>query len=294
MNKNVIFPILLFSLLLSFSLNLLSQNVTSISPYISLQYFKYTDDQSVLQTTLTYSSNRMELPLPAMEILFFAGADKKELIGKILTDNKGIARLELTDKMKVNADRDGEWAFSSEYRGNDTIESGSSELTVKDVKLEMVLLVADTVETITVKAFTLKNGKESPVSGEVVKVYVPRMFSLLPISELTLDESGTATGDFPSDLPGDKEGKLTLIAKFEENETFGNVEKRETLLWGTPTDYSVPVTHRALWTKIAPRWMIYTLSILLAGVWGHYLYALISLIRIRNNAKREAKNEYKI
>ena len=294
MKKNVKFPILLLSLLLVFLLNIFSQEVTSISPYISLQYFKNTDGQRVLQTTLTYSSNRMELPLPAMEVSFFTGADKKELIGTLLTNDKGIARLELTDEMKVNTGRDGTWAFSSEFGGNDTIEAGSSEITVKDVELEMVLSVADTVKTITVKAFIIENGKEKPVSGEVVKVYVPRMFSLLPISELTLDESGTATVDFPSGLPGDKEGNLTLIAKFEENETFGNVEKRETLLWGTPTDYSVPVTHRALWTKIAPKWMIYTLSILLTGVWGHYLFALISLIRIRNDAKMEAKKEYKI
>jgi hypothetical protein len=60
-----------------------------------------------------------------------------------------------------------------------------------------------------------------------------------------------------------------------------------------PTDYSVPVTHRALWTKIAPRWMIYSLSVLLAGVWGHYLFAVISLIRIKIDARRKAKEEYR-
>lgn len=293
MKKKVIFPILLLSLLLFFSLNIFSQEVTLISPYISLQYFKSTDDQRVLQTTLTYSKNRMELPLPGMEISFFTGADKKELIGTLLTDNKGIASLELTDEMKVNADGDGKWAFSTEFKGNDTIEAGTSGITIKDVRLEMVLSLVDTIKTITVKAFIREKGTDKPVSGEAVKVYVPRMFSLLPISELTLDETGTATVEFPSDLPGDKEGNLTLIAKFEENETFGNVEKRETLKWGLTTDYSVPLSHRALWTKTAPKWMIYTLSILLAGVWGHYLFALISLIRIKLDAKRKAKEEYR-
>jgi hypothetical protein len=39
--------------------------------------------------------------------------------------------------------------------------------------------------------------------------------------------------------------------------------------------------------------MIYTLSVLLAGVWGHYLFAIISLIRIRIDAKRqEALDNY--
>ena len=63
------------------------------------------------------------------------------------------------------------------------------KLHVKDVRLEMSLTEADSIKTITVKAFIKVNGTEKPVSGEAVKVYVPRMFSLLPISELTLDET---------------------------------------------------------------------------------------------------------
>jgi hypothetical protein len=185
------------------------------------------------------------------------------------------------------------WAFSSNFKGNDTIEAGTADITIRDVKLEMILTKVDSVKTLSVKAFVDEKGTEKPVSGEAVKVYVPRMFSLLPIGELTLDDKGTASVGFPSDLPGDKDGKLTIIARFEENASFGNVEKREELNWGLPTDYSVPKTHRALWTKTAPKWMIYTLSVLLIGVWGHYLFALISLVRIKTDAKRKAKEEYK-
>ena len=293
MKKKVIYSILLLSLLPVFSVNLFSQEKTVISPYIQLQYFKNTDDQRILQTTLTYSKNRMELSLPGMEISFFTSGDQKELVATVITDNKGVARFELSSDFKLKTDRDGMWAFSSEFKGNDTIEAGTSEITVKNVRLEMVLSVIDSIKTITVNAFVNENGTDKPVSGEAVKVYVPRMFSLLLISELTLDEAGTASAEFPSDLPGDKNGNLTLIAKFEENPTFGNVEKREILNWGLPTDYSVPVNHRALWTKTAPKWMIYTLSVLLAGVWGHYLFALISLIRIKIDANRKAKEEYR-
>jgi hypothetical protein len=285
MIKKTILTILLLSVFPVFSLPLFSQDVTLISPYNTFQYFKYTDGQRVLQTTLTYSKNRMELPLSGMEISFFTGGNEKKLVSASLTDIKGVARFDLPAGMNMNTGKDGMWAFSSEFKGNDTIEASKSEITVKDVNLEMVLTVKDSIKTISLKALILVDGKEKPVSGEAVKIYVPRMFSLLSIGELTLDDNGTASVEFPADLPGDKEGNLTLIAKFEENQTFGNVEKRETLKWGLPTDYSVPKTHRALWTKTAPRWMIYTLSILLAGVWGHYLFALISLIRIRNNAK---------
>jgi hypothetical protein len=294
MKKKLIYGILFLSLLPFYSLQLFSQEAARISPYVTLQYFKDTDGKRILQTTLTYSKNRMELPLPGMEIAFYTGADRKVLLTKGTTNDKGVARFELSDEMKPATGADGLWAFSSEFTGNDTIEGGTSEVSVRDIRLELTLTEADSIKSVTLKAITPEGGKEKPVSGETVTVYVPRMFSLLPIGELTLDDAGTAAIEFPSDLPGDKEGNLVIIAKIEENATYGNVEKRETVKWGLPTDYSVPVTHRALWTKIAPRWMIYTLSVLLAGVWGHYLYAIISLIRIKLDAKRKAREEYRI
>jgi hypothetical protein len=274
-------------------MQLYSQEAKKINPYVTLQYFKNTDSKRILQTTLTYSKNRMELPLPGMELIFYTGTDQKVLLVKSITDGKGIARFELSDDMKPGTDSDGLWAFSSEFSGNDTIEAGTSEVTVRDMKLEMALNEADSIKTVTLNAFTSEGGNGSPVSGEVVMLYVPRMFSLLPVGEVTLDDAGSAFLEFPSDLPGDKDGNLVLIARIEENGTYGNVEKRETIKWGVPTDYSVPVTHRALWTTIAPRWMIYSLSILLAGVWGHYLYAIIGLIRIKRDADRLARDEYR-
>ncbi len=294
MKKNISNTILLLSFLILFSVPALSQEKTMISPSVQLIYFKNTNDQRILQTALTYSKNRMELPIPGMEISFYKGGASKEMIAKVVTDNKGIARLELNSDLKLPVDREGMWAFSSEYKGNDTIEAGTSELTVKDVRLEMALTEADSIKTISINAFIKENGKDKPVSGEVVKIYVPRMFSLLPIGEVTLDEKGAGSLEFPSDLPGNKEGNLTVIAKFEENQAFGNVEKQSEMKWGIPTEYSGPVSHRALWTKTPPRWMIITLSILLAGVWGHYLFAIISLIRIRIDAKKQAAKEYRL
>jgi len=165
--------------------------------------------------------------------------------------------------------------------------------TFKDVVLNMTLTEVDSIKTVTVTATTTENGKEVPVAGETVSIFVPRMFSNFPIGDITLDDTGTGTLEFPSDLPGGKEGILTIVAAFIDNATYGNVEKRQEIHWGIPTDY-LPTSHRALWTTRAPRWMIYTLSVLLAGVWGHYFFAIISLIRIKIDANKKAKAEYKI
>jgi hypothetical protein len=294
MKRKISLTLLLLSLFSWNSIFSYSQEKSKISPYIQLQYFKDNDENSFLKTTLTYSKNRMELPLPGMKIIFYSGPEKKSRLAEIITDDKGVAIYNLKHESDFLIDKNGLWPFRSVFDGNDTIESGLSELLIRDVTLTMTLTEIDSIKTIGLNAKKMEKGKEIPVSGDKVTLYVPRMFSLLPIGEATLDESGSAAVEFPASLPGDKEGNVTIIARFEEHAEFGNIEKKSTLKWGLPSTYSVPAGHRALWTKTAPRWMIYTLSILLSGVWGHYLFALISLIRIRIEAKKKAKEEYRV
>lgn len=169
----------------------------------------------------------------------------------------------------------------------------AQDAVLREAVIDMEFSEVDSVKTITITAHTIDNGKEVPITGETVTVFIPRMFSNFVIADLTLDESGMATTEFPVDLPGGKEGNLTIVAAMIDNATYGNVEKRVEKHWGIPTDY-LPSSHRALWTTRAPSWMIITLSILLAGVWGHYFFAIISLIRISRDAKKEkAMAEYR-
>lgn len=283
--------IVCFKLLLLLSLIFISFPVLNgqekINPYIQIKYLKNSESKRYLQTVLTYSKNRMELPVPGMKISFFNGTGKKTVLESAVTNEKGIAEIPLNEEKVLSVEKDGSWIFTSEFQGNDTIESGLSEISITDVNLVMTLEMVDTIRTIVLRANKISHGVESPAGGENVIVYVPRMFSLLSLGEVTLDDSGFGTLEFPNDLPGDKEGNVTIIARFEEHPSFGNIEKRETIKWGLPSEYSVPSTHRALWTKGAPKWMIYTLSVLLTGVWAHYLYAIISLIRIKLEAGKE-------
>ncbi len=290
--KTLPIRIILLSALFFTTLCGLAQEKEKITPTVTLQYLKNSEDQRILHAVLTYSKDRMEIPLQGFGISFFKGTGK-ELVTSVVTDSKGIATVEIGKDQKLASDSKGMWTFSSEFKGNDTIDACTAEVTVKDVILE-VSLTGDSIRTVTLRAFSLENGKEVPAKGEVVKVGVPRMFSQLPIGEVTLDDSGSGSLEFPSDLPGDKDGNLTIIAKFEENPTFGNVEKINIVKWGIPSDYTKPTVHRALWTKVAPRWMIITLTILLSGVWGHYLYAVISLVRIRIDARKKEKEEHRL
>jgi hypothetical protein len=276
-----------------FSASLQAQDKSPVRSSILLQYVSINEERT-LQATLTYSGATGDVPLKGAEIVF-RGIDKTNPLGTVSTDENGIARYTFGANAKLFDEKSGSGQFSSEFKGKDTIDASSAEISIKEVTLEMTLSLVDTVKTINIAAYTLDNGVKVPVKAEVVNVFVPRMFSNLPVADVTLDEKGTARLEFPSDIPGDKEGNLPIVARFTENPVFGTVGRSITEKWGVPNTYSFPAAHRALWTKTPPRWMIITLSVLLTGVWGHYMFAVISLILIRIDAKRKkAKDEYKL
>jgi len=121
-----------------------------------------------------------------------------------------------------------------------------------------------------------------------VHIYVPRLFSLLKIGEISLEEDGTGTLEFPKEIVGDTLGNLVVIAKIEEHDQFGFIEGRNTINWGVHKQYyTAEVPSRELWTPIAPLWMIITLLVMLAGVWAHYVYAVYELVMIKRLSKKD-------
>lgn len=263
-----------------------SQEAGHITPYITFQYFKNTGDTSYLKTTMTYSKNRVEIPVAGLKIIFRSGDSGGKILAEGITNAKGVAacNLNISD---LTRDNEGFWPFTASFDGNDSIEAASAELKIRNASLYLECSEADSVKTVSVRAEKFDNGKMVPASGEVVNVYVPRMFSMLPVGEVTLDDNGTGSVEFPSDLPGDINGNLFVVARFEEHPEFGNLERKETKSWGVPFVVTNHTSKRALWTKTAPKWMIYTLTILLAGVWSHYLFTIISLVRIKLSSRKK-------
>jgi hypothetical protein len=122
------------------------------------------------------------------------------------------------------------------------------------------------------KQFTVAltfDGEEDtePVKDVLVQFYTG-LDELRLIAGINTDEEGKAIVKFPIDLPGDTIGKITIIAKIEEHANYGNVEAMASANWGLPNTNLLFSDHRALWTQIAPTWMIITLTVLLTGVLG--------------------------
>lgn len=258
-----------------------------VEPVMEMTYLKDSQGNKILRSNLVNYVNRAPHPLPGLEIEFYAGEDSLISLGSVTTDGDGLAILQIDDGLELPVGLDGSTRYFAEYTGSDDILPAEYEVYVTDVNLNMELSLVDSVKTVSLRAYALVDGEEVPVPDEDVYVYVKRMFRDLPVGEDFLDENGEYSTEIPDDIPGDAEGNIEIIARFNDHYLFGTVEDRQTIQWGVPTRYEYAVSQRTLWTQIAPLWMIITLSVLLTGVWGHYIFVIVQLFTLRRIAKRE-------
>lgn len=251
------------------------------------------DDSIQLKSTLTVRRDEGSMNLANALVQYFAvGSEEDVLISEVKTNYQGIASIKIPT---LNSFPRGEmdlFNFKAVYEGTEKYESSESEFSLKPAKLKVSFYEEDSVRYVKVEGTQLNiDGTETPLAETDVNLLVPKMFSMLKIAELYLDETGIGSAEFPADIIGDSLGNLTVVASIEENDIFGNVRASADNNWGLQKHLISPDRpSRELWTPIAPLWMIITLIIMLAGVWGHYVYAVVQLFRIKKSAKA---NEHK-
>jgi len=222
-------------------------------------------------------------------IEYFCTQDNKLIpLGTAVTNQDGDAVLNLAIG-KLLPGKDGMINYIAKFAGTSKYTEVSATFSAEPAKLKMTFNIQDSVRYLNVIATREDSkGQEVALPKETVILYVPRLFSLLKIGEVSLDEEGKASFEFPNNIVGDTLGNLNIIAKIEENEKYGFVQGTATINWGVPKQYyKAEVPSRELWTPIAPMWMIITLIIMLAGVWAHYVYAVWELFMIRAASKKD-------
>jgi len=126
-----------------------------------------------------------------------------------------------------------------------------------------------------------------PLKDVKVQFAVKRTFGELVLgNDQTLDD-GSAAVAFPDDLPGGPGGELGIVARVVEPERYKGAAGQATLTGGlavTPVDQ--PAFPRALWAPHAPLPLVFTIVILLAGVWSAYVFCVIQIIRIRKGDRK--------
>jgi hypothetical protein len=273
-----------FSVLFWIQLNAQEKDV-----YMTLQTWKYSDMSRALITTLTMDGEEDEIPAQDIYVSYYTVADTGEiLIDRVLSDEKGIAKLIIPEGVYIHKDEEGYMQLLARVEEDETYFGTEEELAIKDVVIDFSFALIDSVKTIVFSGSIIgNNGEEMPLADDDLYFYVPRMFSDLKIAEGWFEEEGTGEIEFPNDIIGDTLGNIQIVARIEDHSDYGWVERSHDINWAIPKHQILAeCPSRELWTPVAPLWMIITLIIMLAGVWGHYIYAMYELYRIKKSAKK--------
>lgn len=278
--------ILILILTVLFSLNLVAQEK---DVYLTFITYKYSDDSRSLIATLTTDGEDDEIPAVGVLVNFYTLADTGEIyIDKLVSDENGVASLKLQEGLFLPKDEEGYMQFLARSEENTTWVGTEEQLAVKDVTIDFTFEFIDSVRTI-VYTGTINgaDGEVLPLADDDLYFFVPRMFSDLKIGDGWLEEDGEGELEWPEGIIGDTLGVIEVIARIEEHYDYGFVERRHSVDWAVPNHMIYAEgPNRELWTPIAPVWMIVTLIIMLAGVWGHYFYAMYQLYMIKKISKK--------
>ena len=160
---------------------------------------------------------------------------EQKLLKSANTDNKGQAIIVLQKDLPL--DDSLYFTIVAKIENDNLYEDAEEKMHYKDANLTLNLNPHDTARLVTAKVTEIgKDGKEIPVKGAEVKFYVQRLFGIMPAAEdntISTDEKGEASFAFPKNIPGDTAGVITVAARMEDNEQFGNVENKAATSWGT-------------------------------------------------------------
>ena len=257
------------------------KEATTYSPLIAFTSTQKSDNSVDLKATVQAKINGTLTRLPGLKIEFTVGVDSSvKILGEAITDSKGVAIFTCKPDQLIT-DKEGKLNFKASFAGKDSIEAAAEVVAVKRARLEIIPVKEDSLLTVKVKLIDLSTGTETAVPAIDLGVFVKRLFSALKLGEGKTDEAGEASIEIPNNLPGDATGNITLLAKLDENEVYGNLEAAVTQQWGAPVSDELKELPRSLWSTHPPIWMLVTFIVLMSAVWGHYLVIIVQLFRLR-------------
>jgi len=247
--------------------------------------FKQADNSRLLEVSLIVQNKKDrkdKIPVFEADINFYNILDDEEvLLGTAKTSQEGIAQFIAPASQNYLLDEEGYIHLIARFEGTKELKGKEKDITVKDLNLELELTEIDSVKTVLVKAFTIDSvGVETPLEEADIIISVKSMLNNMPIEEGTI-EDGEFEYEFPTDIPGDDDGDLTVMISIEDHDDFGNLVQEKSAKWGNHLKTPVKKVKNTLWSESAPLWMYIVLTILLVGVWANYIYTIVNLFRIK-------------
>ena len=261
-----------------------------VKPQLGAVYVKLTDGTKSFSLSLSARIDDKRVNIINAPVAVYAvNESEKNLLGTVYTNQKGKVILNVSPTNIIPKDKEGYFTFDVQFAGNAKVNKATVSIHVKDISLAISFSEKDSTKNILVKAIGVnEKGEKTSVRDIPVEFYIKRLFCLYRFDGKKTDSAGFCVAEFPKNMPGDTTGKVIIVAKILENDLYGTVE--------TVRDYTggklliiEPKPKRGLGDTDAPLWMVYTLLVLLSGVWLHVLYVISLVIRINLIGKKEIK-----
>ncbi len=252
---------------------------------LNLGYYNKNERLQFLQATAKSKIDGKFKPVAGLSLQFYI-TDEQEShsLGKSITDEKGIAVVFIPASAKE------EWMKSETreflVRSQPTALYDSTGATTTITKSKIRIDTADD-KKIVATLLALKNGAWVPVGGVDMVLAVKRMGGDLLTDQNpthTTDSVGVASVDFAiAGLAGDSAGNITLIAKVEDNDQYGNLTSEKSVPWGVAASYTSDVSKRTLFASRgrSPIWLMFISYSIGFAVWAVILYLAFQIWRIK-------------
>lgn len=282
-HKFISFLVLCIALVPQF---LMAQAVEKNSLSLTLKYY---NDNNITHHLLVQAKSRIDgkfQNVPNIPVQFYISSDaeKANLLGKAITNERGMAMIEIPPTAKVEWLKSPNQNFVVIGAATSKFEEGRGELTVTKAKIKIDTAAGRIVNA---KLVALVDTTWTPIAGVDVVVGVKRLGGLLNVNETQTyptDSSGSVMAEFKRDsLPGDQKGNITLIATVVDNETYGNLSSEMVVPWGTQSVYMTNFNHRSLFARrgYSPIWLELLAYSIVVAVWSVIIFLLVQIKKLK-------------
>jgi len=292
LNNPTRFSMLLLSLFSFESLQLISQDTIALPTVLSIKYILPTNKIPYLLVNTKKKIGRKFEPVKGIPIsVYFYDTSSNNLLGKTVTDNFGTGKVVFPINFKTSWDSLNTFKFLAISNAPAGKEELSSEVTIKKSILIIDTLSIDGVKTITAELKEKIGNNWVAIKDIEMKLCIKRMLGDLTVGDAetyTSDSTGIASAEFKRDsLAGDEKGNLLLMAKVEDNDSYGNLIIEKSVPWGKAVHPQNIFLKRALWStgNRVPIWLLIIALSIIMGVWSTLFYLIKQIFIIKKLGK---------
>ena len=265
----------------------------TIEPRLDIQY-SYSHGRQPMATVLVRKRiDRRYFPMQGIPVaVYFGSQDEEAKIGKLVTNEKGIAVMHFSETIVARWDSLSSFDLLAVAEATDSTEEVYESIAVTKAKLTVKGELNDDEKIVMARVEQWVDGVWNPVGGVELKLFIKRDFGHLPIGadSYETDESGFVEMKFEEIIPGDETGKITLGALVEEHDDFGTLYGFDEVNWGKLTvDDNTEFNRRTLWATRdkTPLWLLIFPNLIILGVWGVIGYLVWQIYYLKKLAKEQ-------